>query len=68
MAALAAAGHLLAIGPWSLGLLILSGAVMVGLSLWRVYRPSPHLNRTLFKAASLHMVASMILLTSGTVL
>lgn len=68
LGALAAAGRLLAIGPWSLGVLILSGAVMVGLSLWRVYRPSPHLNRTLFRAASLHMLASMILLTSGTIL
>lgn len=67
LAALATAGHLLAIGPWSWGLLILSGAVMVSLSLWHVYRPSPHLNRTLFKAASFHILAAMILLTLGTV-
>jgi heme O synthase-like polyprenyltransferase len=62
---LVAAGWWLSICPWSLGLLALSGVVTVSLSAWAALRPSEALNLRLFKFASLHMLASMVLLTLG---
>jgi protoheme IX farnesyltransferase len=63
--ALVWAGWLLRICPFSLGLLGLSGAVMLGLSIWSIWRPSVRLNYALFKFASVHMLGSMVLITLG---
>jgi protoheme IX farnesyltransferase len=63
--ALAVAGRLLRLSPYSLGLLSLSGLTMLGFSLYSVWRPSPRLNYALFKSASVHMLGSMILITVG---
>jgi len=63
--ALVVAGCMLRISPYSLGLLSLSGLTMLVFSLYAVWRPSPRLNYTLFKAASLQMLGSMILITVG---
>lgn len=62
---LVAAGRLLRICPYSLGLLGVSGGVMLGLSVWAMVRPSARLNHALFKFASVHMLGSMVLLTLG---
>ncbi|HNR97596.1 MAG TPA: UbiA family prenyltransferase, partial [Anaerolineae bacterium] len=64
---LVAAGWWLGICPWSLSLLAVSGVVTVCLSVRAVLRPSAQLNLLLFKLASLHMLASMVLLTLGAV-
>jgi heme O synthase-like polyprenyltransferase len=66
--ALVSAGWLLRICPYSLGLLALSGSVMLGLSLWTIRRPSARLNHGLFKFASIHMLGSMVLVTLGALL
>lgn len=66
--ALIGAGWLLRICPYSLGLLGFSGLVMLGLSLWSIWRPSTKLNYGLFKFASLHMLGSMVLLTLGAMM
>lgn len=63
--ALVWAGWLLRICPYSLGLLGLSGTVMLGLSIWSLWQPSARLNDMLFKFASLHMLGSMVLITLG---
>lgn len=62
---LSAAGWMLSICPYSLALLISSGMVMLGLSLWATIRPSERLNYGLFKFASVHMFGSMMLITLG---
>jgi protoheme IX farnesyltransferase len=58
-------GWMLQICPYSLGLLSLSGIVMLGLSIWAIARPSELLNHGLFKFASAHMLGSMVLITLG---
>lgn len=63
--ALVWAGWLLHICPFSLGLLGLSGTVMLGLSIWAVWEPSAKINHVLFKVASVHMLGSMVLITLG---
>jgi protoheme IX farnesyltransferase len=63
--ALVVAGCMLRMSPYSLGLLSLSGLTMLAFSLYAVWRPSPRLNYTLFKAASIYMLGSMILITVG---
>jgi protoheme IX farnesyltransferase len=65
--ALIGAGSLLRISTYSLGLLGLSGAAMLGLSVCAVLRPSTRLNYVLFKAASVQMLGSMILIALGAV-
>lgn len=65
VAALVGAGWLLHICPYSLGLVALSGIVMLGLSVWSIWRPSVRLNYTLFKFASAHMLGAMVLITLG---
>jgi protoheme IX farnesyltransferase len=62
------AGWLLRISSHSLGLLGISGFVMLALSLWTIWRPSTQLNYVLFKLASIHMLGSMILITLGALL
>ena len=62
---LVAAGWLLDICPYSLGLLGLSGIITLGLSLVAVVRPSEKTNYRLFKFASVHMLGSMVLITLG---
>ncbi len=62
---LVAAGWMLRICPYSLALLAFSGLVTLGLSLWAIVHPSERINHRLFKFASIHMLASMILLTWG---
>jgi protoheme IX farnesyltransferase len=66
--ALVWAGWLLRICPYSLALLGLSGTVMLGLSLWSMWRPSKKLNGLLFKFASVHMLGSMVLITLGALI
>jgi protoheme IX farnesyltransferase len=63
--ALGSAGWLLRICPYSLGLLGFSGSVMLGLSIWSIWRPSVRLNHGLFKFASVHMLGSMVLMAWG---
>jgi len=63
--ALIGAGSLLQICAYALALLGLSGTVMLGLSLWSVWRPSAGLNGLLFTFASIHMLGSMVLITLG---
>lgn len=65
---LSAAGWMLSICPYSLALLISSGAVMLGLSVWAIVRPSERLNYGLFKFASAHMLVSMMLITLGAMM
>lgn len=65
LAILLIAGSLLGLGTYALFLVGLSSAVMAGLSLWRAHTPSARLNHVLFKAASVHMLGSMVLLTFG---
>jgi protoheme IX farnesyltransferase len=60
-------GWLLRICPYSLGLLGLSGAAMLGLSLWSLWQPAARLNNVLFKFASVHMLGSMVLITLGAI-
>jgi protoheme IX farnesyltransferase len=62
------AGWMLRICPYSLGLLSLSGVVMLGLSIWAIVRPSERLNYGLFKFASVHMLGSMVLITLGAMI
>ena len=59
---------MLAICPWSLALLAVSGLVTVCVSLVAARRPSERVNFFLFKFASLHMLGSMVLLTLGALL
>ncbi len=66
--ALVTVGWYLRIPAYGLGLLALSGAVMLGLSLWYVWRPSPRRNHLLFKFASVDMLGSVIILTLGSIL
>jgi protoheme IX farnesyltransferase len=61
-------GWMLRICPYSLGLLSLSGVVMLGLSIWAIVRPSERLNYGLFKFASVHMLGSMVLITLGAMI
>jgi protoheme IX farnesyltransferase len=61
-------GWMLRICPYSLGLLSLSGVVMLGLSIWAIVRPSERLNCGLFKFASVHMLGSMVLITLGAMI
>lgn len=63
--ALVGAGWLLRIWPYSVALLGFSGTVMLGLSMWSMWRPSTRLNELLFKFASAHMLGSMVLITLG---
>ena len=60
------AGWRLAICPYSLVLLAMSGVITLSLSLWAVVRPSEKVNHLLFKFASVHMLGSMVLITWGT--
>jgi len=64
-ATLVAVGWLLDISPYSLALLTLSGVVTLALSLVAMVRPSEKINHQLFKFASVHMLASMVLITWG---
>ena len=66
--ALISAGWLLRICPHSRGLLGFSGSVMLGLSIWSIWRPSEKLNHGLFKFASVHMLGSMVLVTLGAMI
>ena len=66
--ALVGAGWLLRVCPYSLALLGLSGIVMLGLSIWSLWRPSGRLNDALFKFASIHMLGSTVLIMLGAVI
>jgi protoheme IX farnesyltransferase len=65
--ALIGAGSLLRVSAYSLGLLGLSGTAMLGVSVYAVLRPSTRMNCVLFKAASVQMLGSMILIALGAV-
>jgi protoheme IX farnesyltransferase len=62
---LIACGLLLGIHPAALALLLTSGAAMVVLSLVQLIRPTDRRNWLLFKAASVYMLLSSLLLTIG---
>lgn len=68
LVALVWSGWLLRICPFSLALLGLSGTVMLGLSIRSIGKPTARLNDVLFRAASVHMLGSMILITLGALL
>ena len=65
---LTVAGWMLDICPYSLGLLAVSGVIVLFLSLVAMVRPSERTNFVLFKFASLHMLGSMVLITLGAIL
>ncbi len=56
---------LLALHPVALGLLLVLGLAMAGLAALQVARPTDRRNWLLFKAASVSMLLSMLLLTIG---
>lgn len=62
------AGLLLHIAPWALGSLLLISIGMFILSAWQLAAPTESRNWILFKAASLYMLASSLLLTLGALL
>lgn len=66
-AVLALAGMLLSIHPVALGILGIMGALLSGLSVAALIRPSEGLNWRLFKFASLYMLGAFICLTIGAV-
>ena len=62
------AGLLLHIAPLALGSLLLMSIGMFILSAWQLVAPTERRNWILFKAASLYMLASSLLLTLGALL
>jgi heme o synthase len=65
--ALLAAGFLLQIAPAAMICLAASGIAMVSLALHSLVRPSERSTWVLFKAASVYMLLSFLLITLGTV-
>ena len=61
-------GKLLNIAPIAFVLLAAGTLLMLGLSLWSIGRPSERLTWTIFKAASIYMLLSFLLITFGVVL
>ncbi|MCS7178378.1 MAG: UbiA family prenyltransferase [Anaerolineae bacterium] len=68
VAVLGTAGWLLGIHPIALGILLVLGAGLTGLSIAVLVRPTQRLNWALFKFASLYMLGAFVSLTLGTVL
>ena len=55
------------VDPYTLALLGFSVTVMLGLSMWSVWRSSARFNHLLFKFASVRMLGSMVLIALGTI-
>lgn len=66
--ALTAAGMLLGIARPALVLLMVSAGVMIGLAGWGILRPTERATWVLFKAASMYMLVSFLLITFGGIL
>jgi len=63
-----ACGLLLEIARPALVLLMLSAGAMIGLAGWGILRPSERITWVLFKAASMYMLLSFLLITFGGIL
>ena len=64
---LMASGALLGVNPAAMVSIALSAAAMIALALWGLVRPNPRTTRTLFKAASIYMLLSFLLITFGVI-
>lgn len=66
--ALLAGGVLLGIAPWAILGLALSALAMIALAIWGILRPTEEATWLLFKAASMYMLLSFLLITFGAIL